>query len=38
MKNQTFVAVEKRAPSVLTVFKWLLIVAVVLTIVLYIFY
>lgn len=36
MKNNTFIAVEKRSLSKVTVFKWLLLVVVALIIVLYI--
>ncbi len=35
MKNNTFIAVEKRSLSNVTIFKWLLLVVMVLTIVLY---
>lgn len=37
MRNNTFIAVEKRSLSKVTIFKLLVLVAVVLTIVLYIF-
>lgn len=35
MRNNTFIAVEKRSLSKFTIFKWLILVVMVLTIVLY---
>ena len=34
-KGNSFIAVEKRSLSIVTIFKWLLLVVMVLTIVLY---
>lgn len=36
-KGNSFIAVEKRTPSILTVFKWLLLVVLALIMALYIF-
>ena len=36
-RGNSFIAVEKRAPSILTVFKWLALVVVALILTLYVF-